>query len=45
LRPCRGVYGTGFETTFTIDLPGFGKADKTELEKVKNELFLDVEKG
>merc|ERR1712122_362623 len=23
----KGVYGTGFETTFTIDLPGFGKAE------------------
>jgi len=41
----RGVYGTGFETTFTIDLPGFGKADKMELEKAKNELFVDIEKG
>merc|ERR1712037_281701 len=38
----RGVYGTGFETTFTIDLPGFGKAEKTELEKAANELFLDI---
>ena len=42
---CRGVYGTGFETTFTIDLPGFGKAEKTELEKAANELFLDIAKG
>jgi len=43
----RGVYGTGFETTFTIDLPGFGngKADKSELEKAANELFLDIVKG
>jgi protein-arginine kinase len=41
----RGVYGTGFETTFTIDLPGFGKAEKTELEKAANELFLDIAKG
>ena len=42
---CRGVYGTGFETTFTIDLPGFGKAEKSELEKAANELFLDIVKG
>ena len=42
---CRGVYGTGFETTFTIDLPGFGKAEKSELEKAANELFLDIAKG
>merc|ERR1712241_777873 len=35
----RGVYGTGFETTFTIDLPGFGKAEKSELERAANELF------
>merc|ERR1719370_793017 len=41
----RGVYGTGFETTFTIDLPGFGKAEKSELEKAANELFLDIVKG
>ena len=41
----RGVYGTGFETTFTIDLPGFNKADKRELAKAENELFLDIEKG
>merc|ERR1712115_710458 len=41
----RGVYGTGFETTFTIDLPGFGKAEKSELERAANELFLDVVKG
>merc|ERR1719318_1536395 len=41
----RGVYGTGFETTFTTDLPGFGKADKMELEKAGNELFVDIEKG
>ena len=42
---CRGVYGTGFEATFTIDLPGFGKAEKSELEKAANELFLDIVKG
>merc|ERR1712117_562656 len=41
----KGVYGTGFETTFTIDLPGFGKAEKSELERAANELFLDVVKG
>jgi len=41
----RGVYRTGFETTFTIDLPGFSKAEKTELEKARNDLFLDIEKG
>jgi len=41
----RGVYGTGFEATFTIDLPGFGKAEKSELEKAANELFLDIVKG
>merc|ERR1712059_240514 len=41
----RGVYGTGFETTFTVDLPGLAKADKAELEKAKNELFLDFQKG
>jgi len=41
----RGVYHTGFETTFTIDLPGFAKAEKMELEKARNDLFLDIEKG
>jgi len=41
----RGVYRTGFETTFTVDLPGFGKAEKTELERAKNELFLEITKG
>jgi len=41
----RGVYGTGFETSFTIDLPGLARADKAELEKAKNELFIDIDKG
>jgi len=41
----RGVYHTGFETTFTIDLPGFAKAEKMELEKARTDLFLDIEKG
>jgi len=41
----RGVYRTGFETTFTVDLPGFNKAEKTELNRVANDLFLDIEKG
>ena len=37
------VYGTGFKTTFTIDLPDFNKADKMELAKADNELFLEIE--
>lgn len=40
----RGVYRTGFNTTFTMDLPGFNKAEKLELDKAKNDLFLDIEK-
>jgi len=28
-----------------VDLPGFNKAEKTELSRVANDLFLDIEKG
>jgi len=41
----RGVYGTGFETTFTVDLPGLARAENKEMDKAKNDLFVDIEKG
>jgi len=41
---CRpDVYGTGLETTFTIDLPGFQKAGRNELEQCCQELKIKVE--
>jgi len=38
-----GVFGTGLEATFTIDLPGFQKAGRNELEQRCQELKIKVE--
>merc|ERR1711887_18991 len=39
----KGVFGTGFETTFTMDLPGFQRSERSELDKAKMELGLKIE--
>jgi len=41
----REVYGTGFETTFTMELNGFGRAGRDEIEKAKRELNIKIEKN
>jgi len=38
-----GVFGTGLEITFTMELPGFQKADRTELDKAKMELATKID--
>jgi len=41
----REVYGTGFETTFTMELVGFERAGREEIEKARRELNLKIEKN
>eukprot|EP00092_Neocalanus_flemingeri_P014114 GFUD01015223.1.p1 GENE.GFUD01015223.1~~GFUD01015223.1.p1 ORF type:complete len:513 (+),score=144.46 GFUD01015223.1:59-1597(+) len=41
----REVYGTGFETTFTMELLGFGRAGRDEMEKASRELNIKMEKN
>jgi len=41
----REVYGTGFETSFTMELVGFERAGRDEIEKAKRELNLKIEKN
>jgi len=38
-----GVNGTGFEISFTIELPGFGQAGRAELDKAKADLKMKIE--
>jgi len=38
-----GVFGTGLEITFTMELPGFQKADRAELDKAKMELATKID--
>jgi len=38
-----GVFGTGLEITFTMELPGFQKAEKCELDKAKMELAAKID--
>jgi len=39
----KGVNGTGFEISFTIELPGFREAGRAELDKAKADLNLKIE--
>jgi len=39
----KGVFGTGFEITFAIELPGFLEAGRAELDKARAELKLRIE--
>merc|ERR1712106_484260 len=41
----REVYGTGFETSFTMELVGFERAGREEIEKARRELNLKIEKN
>ena len=41
----REVYGTGFETTFTMELVGFERAGREEIEKAKRDLNVKIEKN
>jgi len=41
----REVYGTGFETSFTMELVGFERAGKDEIEKAKRELSVKIERN
>jgi len=41
----RSVYGTGFETSFSLELLGFARAGKEELEKASRELNVKIEKN
>jgi len=38
----KGVYGTGFEITFNMELPGFQEAGRAELDKAKADLNLTI---
>eukprot|EP00092_Neocalanus_flemingeri_P083675 GFUD01105042.1.p1 GENE.GFUD01105042.1~~GFUD01105042.1.p1 ORF type:complete len:496 (-),score=166.67 GFUD01105042.1:124-1611(-) len=39
----KGVYGTGFEISFTLELPGFQEAGRAELDKARANLNLKIE--
>merc|ERR1719153_773804 len=45
LHTRRGVYGTGFETSFTMELVGLEKAGREEIEKASRELSVKIEKN
>ena len=38
----KGVYGTGFEITFNMELPGFQEAGRAELDKARADLNLEI---
>jgi len=38
----KGVYGTGFEITFAMELPGFQEAGRAELDKARADLNLEI---
>merc|ERR1712042_143743 len=41
----KAVYGTGFETMFSMELIGFAKAGREEIEKASRELSVKIEKN
>jgi len=45
LHSRRGVYGTGFETSFTMELVGLERAGREEIEKVAKELHVKIERN
>merc|ERR1719153_32625 len=45
LHTRRGVYGTGFETSFTMELVGLEKAGREEIEKTGRELNVKIERN
>merc|ERR1711892_1566756 len=45
LHDRKGVFGTGLECCFTMDLPGLHKAGLKEMEQVKVDLGIKIEKS
>merc|ERR1712119_104408 len=45
LHSRRGVYGTGFETSFTMELVGLERVGREEIEKVAKELCVKIERN
>jgi len=41
----KAVYGTGFETSFSMELLGFARAGREEIEKASRELSVKIEKN
>merc|ERR1712212_50692 len=41
----KAVYGTGFETSFSMELLGFARAGRQEIEKASRELSVKIEKN
>ena len=37
------VYGTGFEVSFSMELPGFQEAGRSELDKARADLNLKID--
>merc|ERR1719153_2104384 len=45
LHSRRGVYGTGFEISFTMELVGLERAGREEIEKVAKDLHVKIERN